>query len=330
MSALMLRTSERTSFKTCRQKWWWSYVERLKPREESGNLVFGDLVHQALAAYYKKGIKRGPHPARTFEKLYQAAEQEAMEGGFNVFADEEWTDALELGVVMLEGYVEQYAEEDKAYKVLSSEQTFELPIWTEVNGVRRRFKYVGTFDGLWKDRSTAEVFFKEFKTAASIDLTPLPMDEQAGSYWTYGPKWLVKQGILKDGELPSKILYTFLRKAKPDPRPEDEQGRKLNKDRTVSKKQPPPLFVRQAAYRDEGDRRTLHKRVQDEMAEMIQVREGSLPVYKNPGPWFFPNCRMCPFRDMCELHETGADWEPMKAEYVEWEPYGAHERIERR
>jgi hypothetical protein len=53
-------------------------------------------------------------------------------------------------------------------------------------------------------------------------------------------------------------------------------------------------------------------------------------VYKNPGPQFKPNCSFCQFRDMCELHETGNDWESFKHHaFGTWTPYEAHERIER-
>ena len=54
-------------------------------------------------------------------------------------------------------------------------------------------------------------------------------------------------------------------------------------------------------------------------------------VYKTPGPLFMSNCKFCEFRDMCELHETGNDWEMFKeATYGNWDPYSDHEIIERR
>lgn len=306
-------------------------MDLLKPKEPAKALRFGDLVHQSLAAYYKPGIRRGPHPAKTFAKLYEAQVEEL--GRMNMRADDDakWTDAADMGEAMLKGYVDRYGERDKDYRVLHSELTFQVPlVATRPDGSKFNLWVVGTVDGLWEHRSTEDIILKEFKTAKAIDLTGLQMDEQAGTYWTYAPRAFWKAGALPEGTYPSHILYTFLRKAMPDERPEDEFGRKLNQDGSVSKKQPPAYFERQPVYRDRADRWNMHKRVLAEAVEMDMVRRGQLAVIKNPGPLYMPNCRGCPFRDMCELHETGQDWESMRdATMTRWDPYSAHEIIER-
>jgi hypothetical protein len=156
---MMLRNSERQSFKTCRHRWQWVYLDGRQSIEAPRALRFGDLIHQALAAYYKKGTKRGPKPAGVYERLYneQAA---ALEGqGFNVWSDDKWIDALPLGIGMLEGYVKRFSEEDKEWEVVSTEQTFQLLITTP-NGLR--FKVVGTFDGVWRHRGNGRIIFREF------------------------------------------------------------------------------------------------------------------------------------------------------------------------
>jgi hypothetical protein len=73
-------------------------------------------------------------------------------------------------------------------------------------------------------------------------------------------------------------------------------------------------------------------RVKDQVWDMLMARQNpENNVYKNPGPQFKPNCAFCGFRDGCELHETGNDWQAFfKHAFVKWEPYDAHERIERR
>jgi hypothetical protein len=322
----MIRNSERQSYKKCRQQWWWNFVDLLKPEETARALRFGDLIHQSLAAYYKKGIRRGPLPHKNFARLYEAQWEEL--GRLNMRADDEgkWADAGDLGEAMLKGYIDEYGERDKQYRILSSEQVFQVPILTH----KLKFVIVGTLDGVWQDRASGDIFFKEFKTAASIDPAPLAMDEQAGTYWTYAPKWLWRQGLMPDGLYPSHILYTFLRKALKDQRPRDEFGQSLNQDGTVSKKQPAKNFARFPIYRDRADREMMHRRVTAEAAEMEMVRRGDLAVIKNPGPLYMPNCRGCSFKDMCELHETGSDWEAMRdATMKTWDPYAAHEIVER-
>jgi hypothetical protein len=291
-------------------------------------LRFGDLVHRALAPYYKPGIKRGPDPAETFVQLYHEQAKEHEDKGFNVYVDETWEDALELGIAMLNGYVETYQDADQEWKVLSSEQVFQVPLRLPDG---RRFNYVGTLDGVWENRSNGIIIFKEYKTATAINTVGLAMDEQAGRYWCYGPRWLAKQGILPEGATIDHILYTFLRKARRNPdKTYDELGRVLNKDGSISKTQPAPYFHREPVYRDTEDRRMLHERVLAEVRDIMECEEDPSRVYKNPGPLYMPNCAGCAFKDPCELHETGSDFKTyLRTEYVEWSPYAAHELAER-
>lgn len=324
----MLRNSELQAWKTCRFRWNWTYVDGRQSAVAPTALRFGDLVHQALAAYYKPGTKRGPHPAKTFEKLYHAQVAEKREQGFDVFSDDEWVNALDLGRGMLEGYVERYSVADREYRVLSSEQTFQLRLRHPRGFI---FYVVGTFDGVWQNVSNGRIVFKEFKTAKAISLDALPMDEQASMYWTYGPKWMRQKGILKPDQMPSAILYTYLRKAIPNPdKKRDAEGRVLNLDGSISKVQPAPYFERVPVYRDEADRRNLHERVLAEAWEIREARAGRMVAYKNPGPLHMPNCRGCSVREACEVHETGGDWQPvLDFATVPWDPYAAHELAER-
>src|SRR6516165_2950536 len=66
----MLRTSERSALKKCEWLWDITYNRRLRGRAAPA-LQFGTLVHAALARYYIPGPKRGEHPARVFEELYE-------------------------------------------------------------------------------------------------------------------------------------------------------------------------------------------------------------------------------------------------------------------
>ena len=319
---VLIRTSERTSFKRCRQSWHWAYNDKLKPHYDAPALRFGTLIHKALELRYPPGVRRGPHPTATFRKLYEEELQEAGKMGFRD-EDGNWQDMGELGEVMLDGFIKRYDEEDKQYKVLAAEQVFMIPCSVMVAGERKRFGYVGTIDVTMQDRSNGRIFFRDYKTAKSISTGHLALDEQAGAYWTYGPKWLQTQGILKADQTISHIQYIFLRKAKPDAREKNGAGQYLNKDGTVSKNQPPPLFQTEIVYRDDADRRSVHQRVLNEVSEIMQVRSGDLAVYKNPGPF---TCSMCAYKDMCELHESNQDWEAMRdATMQQWLPYEAHD-----
>jgi hypothetical protein len=320
---VMLRTSERTSFKTCRQQWYWSYVERRTPKTPAKALRFGDLIHRSLAPYYKPGQKRGPHPSQTLHSLLQ----ESQEQGFVLRnEDGDWEDALDLGVAMLDHYVERWGG-DPEWEILWSECPAEIDL-TYARSRRYLITYVCTFDSVFRDHSkNGQLGLLETKTTAAISTTHLPLDEQAGSYWAMAPLWLRQLGVLKPGRDIDFILYNFLRKSKPDTRARNSQGLYLNQDGRVSKKQPSPYFLRQPIYRSEIDRENLLTRIRMEAYEMDLVRKGKLPVYKNPrGTFPDQHCLSCPFRDPCELHETGNEWrEMMEVTTTEWNPYEDHD-----
>lgn len=336
----LIRNSERSTFLTCRHRWALTWVYGRQAISSASALRFGDLAHQSLAAYYVPGRKRGPEPAQTFERLYGEQAEEYQDRGFNVMMDEQWVDALELGRAMLTRYVEEFAPDDAKFEVISSEQTFQVPVYRRLPR-DFRFKAVGTLDGVWRELESKRIVFKEFKTTSAINTDALALDEQASMYWTFGPSWLRKRGILREGEDIDHILYTFLRKAVPNPDVRyDAEGRRLNKDGRVSKIQNAPFFLRVPVYRDTPDKRRFYDRMVAEAIEMTVARwamesysvGGELPasVYKNPGPMYFPNCRGCPVRESCEIHEAGGDWKSvLEQTTMSWDGYSQHELPER-
>lgn len=271
---------------------------------------------------YPPGIKRGPHPAETFEKEYEKELAQAH-GEFG-FKDEdgEWHSALELGVDMLNHYIDVYGKEDE-WKVIASEMAFQVPVLT-----KKSFElvYVGIIDGVWQHRSTKEVVLRDWKTAKSIPVnhgTHLTLDEQPGSYWAFAPDFLRSVGVLKANQKLRGIDFFYMRKALRDQRPRNKDGHYLNKDGSVSKQQPAPYFKLVPTKRSEAEKQALIRRVIAEAREHRLVRADKLESYKNPGQM---NCPSCGVKDICELHESGQDWEAMlEATLVPWDPYAEHE-----
>lgn len=357
---LLLRNSERTTYLRCRQKWEWAWIDGWQPRVAAPALRFGTLIHNALAAYYKPGKKRGPHPAEVFDELYKAELAEASKFGFRD-EDGDWHEAGILGIEMLNHYIDHYGN-DGHIEIISPEQPFQVDLANPKTG-----KYlvtpVGTFDAIIRDLSIGKVGLFEHKTATSISTTHLSLDEQAGTYHALAGSWLQEQGILKDGEEIDFILYNFLRKAMRDERPRNERGYYLNKPKKadlqwacvqhdlpetgkveelkarlekagvdpdqygeISKSQPPPHFVRERVDRDEPDRQMLLSRIRAQAWEMKQIEKGKMPIYKRPtqGCGGGMGESKCAFFDVCELHETGSDWEEtLKLTHTKWDPYEA-------
>lgn len=320
----LLRTSERSSWKKCRWAWWHAHVLRLKPATEAPALRFGSLIHEALAVYYKKGTKRGTHPATTFAKLYEVELKERTSMGFR--EEDDWIDAAEMGEAMLNGYVDEYGADDR-WSVLAVEHPFQVPVLHPRTG-RVWFHYTGVVDLCVRDQENGFTGLVDHKTTSSDPtsfLEQLGLDEQVGAYWRYGRQALYDAGLLRQDKELNGILFNFLKKKLPDPRPRNSDGLYLNKDGSVSKSQPGPLFYRQQVWRNDAEGERVHERVLEEMREMQLARRHKMVAYKNPGPLHMPNCRGCSYKDICELHEAGADYESVRdATMTEWDPYDEH------
>jgi Zierdtviridae exonuclease len=327
---ILVRTSERTAYKRCRWAWDMSFNHGLRQRRDAPVLRFGTLVHQALAGYYLPGTQRGPHPADLFLDLYEEEVKEA--GAFNLkyddglddwIEDEKWSDAKELGEELLEMYIDHYGD-DSDWEIIATEHPFQQPVRNPRTG-RILFYYVGIVDLVIREISTGHIYIVDHKTTRAIDVHALGLNEQAGSYWTFGTEYLKDKGIINASTYDdlSGIIFNFIRRTRRDTRPQDESGHYLNKDGSVSKRQPSPIFHREPTWRTEHDRDQVRTRALNDFREMEMVKRGDLAVVKNPGPW---TCKGCGWLDICELHETGADWHMMlDGTTEEWNPYAEHE-----
>lgn len=331
-----LRNSERKAFLTCQQMWKWSYQDLLQTRGVRPALDFGGLVHEALAAYYVPGRKRGPKPWVTFEALLNTFEEE--HGIFQMSADDEKVTARELGDHMLRRYVENYGP-DSHIKVIAPEMDFKVEAYwpdgrrvmvRDESDVLRPLVHVGTGDLVYYDMERRQLGVMETKTAAKIEVDHLGKDDQASSYWTLVPIYLRQIGLLEPGQDIAFIEYNFLRKALNDERPQNADGLRLNKNGSVSERQPAPYFRRHRVWRGESDRLRYLLRINNLGGVISLARRGKLPIIKNPSSAYpDQHCRGCEFRDMCDIHEMGGDWQGYAENVMgRWAPYEAHEMKE--
>lgn len=357
--SLEVRTSERRTFKRCQYKWLWRYKEELVPLTESAPLWFGTAVHLALAEWYKPGSERGEHPAVTFAKALDNGE---VKHGDLTDPEKlaEFTEHHEMGVDMMKRYVDTYGT-DEQWEVIQPELPFR--VWFPSPFETHWLRYLGTIDAVVRNKETGEIWLVEHKTAASININHLPLDDQAGSYWALAQVILRKMGLLGADEVIAGIMYNFLRKAKDDPRPKNADGLYTNKPvkqdyldqltaadvqcsatmkvdelaalakqhgvqvlGEASKTQPPAYFERVPVYRSQGARKTMLKRIVDEGRQIEAARQERplLPLVKNPTK----DCSWdCEFFKMCQLHEDGQDWQYYKdTMFKNQSPYDEHER----
>lgn len=366
----IIRNSERRSFGRCPQQWWWGWRCGLRlVNEESVPLWFGTGYHIALAAWYcGPGLKRGPHPAETFaawagDEIRYVKTSNRLGNGAEAMIEERLVPAKELGVTLLDQYIQKYGKDD-SWSILQPEQTFQVDIPHPTRKGAVLAILAGTYDLIYRDIGTGRLWVGEHKTAKAIQTDHLPLDNQAGTYWAIADQNLRHAGLLKPREGIAGIMYNFSRKALPDPRPRNADGHYTNKPTKadyvealagvdgwradelekkkladlesiavanfievlggVSKNQPAPLFVRHPVQRTAKERAQQIKRIQDEAVVMEEYRRGRLPILKNATN----NCQWdCSFYHMCLLHEADADWEEYRgAMYRVQDPYADHRK----
>lgn len=380
MTTPRIRASERVTFKRCQQQWWWSNREGLvlKAKSQTDALWFGTGVHLAFAKWYVgPGLRRGPEPAETWDHY---AKQMEMAYIRTDDPDDEkvaqYIDARELGLKMLEGYRALYGR-DEEWLVVSPERTFSLNIpWPEnaknfwdaasVDPSLVMAILVGTYDLVFQHAVTLRYWLGEHKTAKSIMLRHLAMDNQAGTYWATATAELRRAGLLPESELLAGIMYNFLRKGIPDERPKDSEGYYANKptkahyaaaltERTGSATadgKPWEKFT--LAVLEEvatnmglfvlGDRskvqppplflrHPVHRTGPERRSQLLRVQQDALQMELLRDGLLTPtknntrDCSFCPFYDMCELQERGGDWESLRdTAYVVRDPYADHRK----
>lgn len=182
---------------------------------------------------------------------------------------------------------------------------------------------VGTFDMPIRDHSDGHIKIVDHKTAAAYDfvLAYLVKDDQGGTYIAVGTQALRGAGLIGPDEAITGMIFNFARKAKKDVRPQDSMGRFLNKDGSISKRQPAPYFWRDNVERSKENRLRQIRRIADDVEQMQMVRNGLMGIIKSPGK----HCSWCDFRDLCDIDEDGGDTEQfIKDVFKKGDPYHDH------
>jgi len=305
---IIVRTSERSSLKRCPARWWWGWVQGWKPNVPNTKLWFGGGIHQALAEWYKPGFQRGQDPRKTWLEFIRD-EEVYVRDNKGQWDESEWVTARDLGFAMLDNYLETYGT-DPTWDVIATEQAFQARIRTP--SVPGGFvMYTGTFDGVYRDaENNNALMLMEHKTAAGFpNVGFLEIDDQAGTYFAVAEQVLRHRGLIGEDEHLDGIMYNYLRKSMPDDRPRNAEGKALNKDGSISKRQDTARFMRHPVWRDQNQRLRMKQNIINEVELMQAYRSGQLKLTKSP----HMDCSWdCSFFQMCQLHESGADWKEFR------------------
>ena len=316
MTLPLLRSHERIDFKRCPKKWFWKWRKGLTPKAKTfGALELGAWMHEALAMHYGTGetlawcFDQIANAAITYsdapEHVREAAEQGQM-----------------LGLAMAKAYDKRYGK-DPGVNVIQAEVPLEFVIADEVGKPIAVHKFKP--DLVYSD-DQGDVWLMEHKTAGSIRLEHLVIDDQARPYVAMAERALRQAGLLKSGQNFKGIMYNFLRKALPDERPVNEKGQSLNKNGSVSKNQPTPVFVRHPITLTRAAKHIALERLQGEALLITGIAQKLRD--KKIEPQYIPktphnSCpRFCQYFTMCVVEEQGGDIREMqRSMYTRQDPY---------
>lgn len=319
----LITTSSRRAFKRCQQRYVWAYVDGLESTKMNLKLWFGIGMHEAWAHWYGPGLTRRRGWIERFEEYCDHDEfSHMLKANLNDLEQKDWINARELGIGMLRGYRKHYGL-DRNIDMIYAEEPFSIEIPYPGSPNKTVAIFNSTFDGVYRDKADGLIKLLEHKTAAQIRTNHLPVDDQAGAYWAIASFVLQDKGILGKRERIHGINYNIARKALPPAdRPRNRRGEYLNKDGSVSKNQPSPLFYREFVERARVEQARQIQRIGQEVLQIKAIEAGKFAPSKNyTGDCFWD----CDFYTMCRLHEQGAEWREFRdALFVVRDPYSRY------
>jgi putative RecB family exonuclease len=199
--SLHISHSQINQYMLCPLKFYFQYVQGIQPDYVPSALVFGSVIHDALATFYMSIISTHETPRKEeltecFAIYWDMRRKRKEEVKFK--AKESWDYLLDLGTKMMEAYYDWLNEQGmpEADDIIAVEQPFQVSIG--------EMDFVGVVDLILRDKKEKHVFhIIDHKTAARrYDEMKIITDNQMSAY-----KFLVdSSGYLPEG---SEITLNF-------------------------------------------------------------------------------------------------------------------------
>lgn len=323
MSLPLIRAHERIDYKRCPKKWYWKWRKGLVLKGiRFGALELGQWVHSAFDAWYDIGNRRVGELVNHFNQVADWALETASANNVPSHIIEKGEEAAELGAAMMRAYQDHYGL-DPDIDVIGGEVPLSFALGADNQIVAHHMLKP---DQVFRWRSRGGIWLMEHKTAASVQTEHLVIDDQARPYGAMAERALRKAGIIGKHDRVRGILYNFIRKAIPDNRMTNEKGQYLNKNGTVSARQPKPYFVRKPVTLTAKAKAQTLKRILVESTIITQLTQGLHD--KTVDPDLIPktphkSCpKFCDYFSICTAEENGTDIREMeRLMFVRQNPY---------
>lgn len=174
MNKQILTFSAAKKFQSCHKAYYNRYKKNLVPLEQDEVLFLGSLIHDCLEMWYKRD-PNDPIIEIQIGRLIDEAYPMRV-------SDEKQKKDWHLAKAMMDGYINQYQQED--FRIIDTELEFSVPIINpNTNRASRTFELMGKVDALVMLNDY--FYIMEHKTTALITgnyIEILPMDFQINLY----------------------------------------------------------------------------------------------------------------------------------------------------
>lgn len=319
--------TERSGFRKCRRSWFLQTVHRLDRQEGNVNFFLGRIYHSALEAYYG-GIKSGVIISAC-EMLaldaYQAAYDEQIAvikdqlGSFFSFGESTFKDAGELGLDMLQNYLERERDEPLLDEVIAVEFRVRVAI---VNASGRRVGWLSVQADVVGMKG-GQLAVVDHKTASSyMPSAHLDLDDQLTaevySWWKHSdecPEIAIYNVSLKKSPHPPKLLKNGKLSVAKNQNTSPALYRQAIVDNglniadyveylAILDEKDDPLFRRETTFRTPGQMANFEANLFEEFRDMKAVALHPERAYPNPTSM---NCGGCPVRVICTTMMDNGD-----------------------
>ena len=339
--------TERGGFRKCRRSWFLQVVHRLDAQEGNVNFFLGTIYHAGLEAYYRAIMEHQEHdaqckPKKPCKHVYRdpgEAALDAYEVAFTAymerlkanlglvwaFAEVGYREAGELGLEMLQNYIEREANAPLLDEVVAVEFRVNVAIRNPVSGRKSGVLSVQADAVGFKD---GELCVVDHKTAArEMSSAHLDLDDQLTAevfaWWQ------------ATGDFPERAIYNVSMKKHAGPPALLKSGKALSKDknqgttyalyrraiddngfnvadyadilttlREREERGEDPLFRRESVFRTPGQMAAFERDLFHEFQDMKRVALHPEMAYPNPTSI---NCGSCPVRTICTTIQDNGD-----------------------
>jgi hypothetical protein len=269
-----LSHSKAETFRSCQKKYYWKYVQHLKPVTRDTALSLGAILHEAFDFFYK-----GASDQETYQYI---ADRFAEELKKEEVADQE---DLIISKYTALGMWLNYPHKQKEYDIIASEESFKVNLFEGVDFIGKVDGRIQQFNNWWvREVKTTGQSLRQFQGRCQTS--------SQGTGYVFGltPKYDIKG-----------IMYEYIRKPilrKGVKETADDFGRRIMDD---YKARPKFYFSRYPSYRTAVDLK-LFKEDMAHLAQDILEKDKRGIYYRNPDQcWSFG--QECPFLKICFAEE---------------------------